>query len=116
MGAWGAGNFDDDAALDWIEDQVKAPIVEMIDCEISNHDEGNGTEIMAAVEVLAILCEHTPLLPPELVEIVKWRQAYLETWNGYIDELDPKPGYKEDRLRIIEATFDRLAAVAQKHK
>lgn len=31
MGTWGAGNFADDAALDWLGDQVQAPIVEMIE-------------------------------------------------------------------------------------
>lgn len=69
---------------------------------------------MAAVDVLALLCEHTPLVPPSPDEVAKWRQVYLDAWNGYIDELDPEPGFKEERFQVIEATFSRLAVIAQK--
>lgn len=113
MGTWGAGNFADDSSLDWLYTDVQKPLMDTIERELHDHDEGNGTVIIAAVEVLALICEHTPAMPPKPEDVARWRQAYLKTWNGYIDGLDPKAGYKETRLQAIEATFDRLATVAR---
>jgi hypothetical protein len=67
------------------------------------------------VETLALLCEHIPVYPLESANTVaEWRAAYLKSWNGYIDKLDPTPGFKEARLKVIESTFDRLDAVIRK--
>lgn len=114
MGTWDAGNFDDDSALDWLGTEVYDRLVGAIEDGLGEHDEGNGAEIMAAVEILALICENTPMIPPRAEDVARWRKAYLETWHGYIDGLDPAPGFKEARRQAIEATFDRLAATAKK--
>jgi Domain of unknown function (DUF4259) len=113
VGTWGAGNLDDDSALDWLGGEVDK-LVETIQRELSAQDESNDTIITAAVEVLALICEQTPAIPPKPAKIAEWRRAHLEKWNSYIDQLDPQPGFKEERQRVISSTFDRLAAVAQK--
>lgn len=112
MGTWGAGNFHEDSALDWLGLEVQGPLVATIERELRDHDEANGALIMAAVEVLAMICENTPVLPPDPRKVEDWRRRYMATWGKYIDELDPKPGFKEERLRVIDATFNRLATVA----
>jgi hypothetical protein len=42
---------------------------------------------------------------------------FLRAWDEEIDDWDPKPDYKGERRRVIEATFERLTAIAERwHK
>ena len=112
MGTWGAGNFDNDSAGDWLVETVFDPIVATINECLHDHDEANGPFIMAAVETLAVVCEHLPVMPPEPTVVEKWRDTFLKSWEGYMEDLQPEPGRKEARKRVIEATFDRLLRIA----
>jgi hypothetical protein len=114
MGAWGAGNFQDDTALDWLSLSIQKPLVEDIESMLGSHDEGSGPAIIAAVEVLAVFCEAVPAVPPEPEVVTAWHYSYVEGWESYIDDLEPGPEYKAQKLQIINATFQRLLAVARK--
>jgi len=114
MGAWGAGNFQDDTALDWLRLSVRQPIVEEIQSWLKKHDEGNGPAIIAAVEVLALLCERLPAEPPRPEEVTAWQRSYLRGWNRYIDGLEPTPEYKAKKLEVIKTTFEKLLALSKK--
>lgn len=114
MGTWGKGNFENDSALDWIGDALSDPVIAEIEQDLNDHDESTGEIIMAVVETLAVLCEHLPVHSPAPNVVEKWRTDYLASWHQYIDELSPKPGHKEARLKVIESTFHRLAAIARK--
>jgi hypothetical protein len=85
-----------------------------IAAQAAGHDESNGQTIMAAVEVLAVLCEQLHATPPAPSQVAAWRDDYLRAWESYIDALRPKAGYKEERRAVIIKTFDRLLAAAQK--
>lgn len=119
MGVWGAGNFEQDGALDFVWSDVQQPLVRQIekmivDPECAEPDEPDSSKIMAAVEILALLCEHVNAVPPKPSDVASWRKAYLKVWDDYIDELTPKEDYKAARRRVIVETFDRLAAVSKK--
>jgi hypothetical protein len=113
MGARGAGNFEDDTALDWLWLNVQKPIVDDIQSFLGRHDEGNGPAIIAAVEVLALLCEHLPAAPPKPREVTDWRQSYVRTWKGYIDGLEPTAEFKVEKLAAINAAFKKLLKLSR---
>jgi hypothetical protein len=114
MGTWGAGNFQDDNALDWLWSEVQQPLLRKIESAVAGHDESNGHTIMAAVEVLTVLCEQLQANPPKPPEVAAWRDAYLAAWEGYIDALGCKPKFKKERRAVIVNTFDRLLATSRK--
>ena len=125
MGTWGSGNFDDDTAADYLLDLCGA-LVTGIEETVKNEtlmepDEPSSALMMCNVEILATLAENIrssddsplsnalfPNIAPDPETVSNWKAAYLRVWDGYIDELEPKPGYKEKRRRVIETTFDRL--------
>src|SRR5262245_31243933 len=100
MGVWGAGNFQDDQALDYLWSEVQQPLIRRIEKmftipESASPDEPDGAQIMAAVEILAVLCENLNAAPPKPEDVEKWHGTYLQIWDGSIDRLDPKPEYKQ---------------------
>lgn len=36
--------------------------------------------------------------------------AWLVHWDAYIDDLDPRPGYKAERRAVLDRTFAALRA------
>lgn len=117
MGVWGAGNFDSDAALDYLAAQLVDPLVQKMRSVIEHParaegDERSSAEIVVAVEVLCLLCEQCNAAPPKPEEVEKAETAYLASWDGYIDRLQPDPEYKRERRQTIASTFRRLHALA----
>jgi hypothetical protein len=113
MGTWGAGNFQNDSALDWLGGEVKR-LIAFLESNLRGQDEANDHDITAAAEVLAVLFENLNAYPPEPTRIAGWRDSYLRAWDSYIDSLGPEPSYKEDRRAVIVETFARLLKVAKK--
>jgi len=114
MGTWGAENFADDVALDWLGN-FSDELVAQIRAGMRHDELICGHLVMAQIEVFALLCENLNVIPLEPGEVALWRDAVLETWDANIDGYEPKPEYKTERRSIIEATFARLAAVAEKY-
>ncbi|VTR94944.1 Uncharacterized protein (Fragment) OS=uncultured bacterium PE=4 SV=1 [Gemmata massiliana] len=119
MGVWGAGNFQSDAALDYLGSGVVAPLIAKLQAIVSNPrlaepDERASAEVMVAVDVLCELCERLGAVPPEPELVEECGATYLRVWEGYIDKLSPKPGYKAERRRAIETSFDELLWLARK--
>ena len=77
-------------------------------------DEQGEDILMPSVELLALLYETYGGTFPEPATVRSWRDLYLTGYDGYIDSLSPRPGYKEERRRAIEQTFDRLEKVITK--
>jgi hypothetical protein len=113
MGAWGAGSFQDDTALDWLWLNVQKPILDDIQSFLDHHDEGSGPAILAAIEVLALLCEHLPAVPPKPQEVTAWHKEYVRGWKGYIDGLEPTPDSKAAKLAAINAAFEKLLGLSR---
>jgi Domain of unknown function (DUF4259) len=119
MGVWGAGNFTNDEALDYLEAEVVEPLAKQMMKVLNNPhlaepDEPTSARIMAAVEILALLAEQCNASPPHSGAVEQCKAAYLEIWDAYIDKLGPTPGFKEERRKVIAATFDRLVRAAER--
>jgi hypothetical protein len=113
MGTWGPGNFADDIALDWLGGLV-GELVSGIDRGMAAPEAICGHALAAQVEVLAVLCEQLPVLPPKPEVVTVWRTQYLRTWDTEIDSYDPDPEYKARRREAIQATFAWLVKAAQR--
>jgi hypothetical protein len=112
MGTWGFGNFESDAALDFVDEQIDrfvAIITEVFaDEQRSLLDEDAEGQLMPSVEILILLCEHSSAALPKEIDVAAWKRRYLELYDAQIDGLSAAPGYKEARRAVIESTFDRL--------
>jgi hypothetical protein len=112
MGTWGAGNFANDAALDFIGHEIDRYITLIneifADEDRFRLDEDAEGELMPSVEILIVLCERCAGILPTGLDIAAWKQRYLEMYDAQIDGLAPVPGHKEERRAVIETTFDRL--------
>jgi hypothetical protein len=116
MGTWGSGNFDNDNAMDYmneVKDELIGRIEEcLVDDDSCALDEDGEGVLMPTLEILSVLAEHCRLGLPELETIQRWKARYLAVYDDSIDGLEPKPGYKEARRAMIEATFLKLEAQA----
>lgn len=116
MGVWGAGNFGNDAACDFVQHAVVEPLTAQLRRIVDNPaladpEEDASFEVMAAVEMLAVLGAAVAAHPPSSELVEECRDVCLRGWDEGIDKLDPEPGYKAERRAIIAATFERLLKV-----
>ena len=120
MTVHGPDNFDSDRACDFLQIDVLDPLVQRLGYVLANPesaqaDDADCDQIVAAVEVLAILAENIDYAKPPATRFVeRFRDAFLREWDAYIDELAPVPGHKEARRAVIVATFARLLAICRK--
>jgi hypothetical protein len=78
MGAWGPGNFENDAAQDWLYDfgendfrlidRTLAGVAAMIEADDLDADE--ASEVLAAAECVAVAAGFPPDAPPQ--ELAEW--------------------------------------------
>jgi Domain of unknown function (DUF4259) len=117
MGVWGAGNFANDEALDYAHELADQMIEQVKEAVASEHglepDEPDSARVMCNVELMSLIGQHAGLSMPEVETVEGWKGKYLAVWDGYIDGLDPKPGFKEERRAVIVETFDRLIALCR---
>jgi len=117
MGVWGAGNFANDAARDFVATEVVKPMTAQLRKVVENPPLAApaeySSEVLAAVEILAVVCEGVNAHPPPSQLVEACRDVCLRGWDEGIDKLDPKPGFKEERRAVIAATFERLLKVCQ---
>ena len=109
MGTWAEGNFDNDSALDFVEE-----IADTVAKEIAEPDGVEDIElVMAAVAVQKALVEHCHAPPPEKSLIESLKSSILKVYDREIDDLDPDPEYKGARRRVIEQTFDEYLGILE---
>ena len=117
MGVWAHGNFDNDTALDWLDDitgQLLDEIAEVMESpELLEADELDADLVPCRIELLCAMAEKgMPPRWPDVQLLAQWKQIYLQAWDASIDELEPAPDYKRDRRATLVATFDRMLALA----
>ena len=117
MGTWAHGNFDNDTALDWLDDitgQLLDEIAGAMDSPQSlEADELDADLVPCRIELLCAMAEKgMPPRWPDVQLLAQWKQIYLQAWDASIDELEPAPDYKRDRRATLVATFDRMLALA----
>ncbi|QDU73790.1 hypothetical protein Pan97_07900 [Bremerella volcania] len=107
MGSWGFGNFQNDAALDYVEgiaDQVRSQLVHPDEIE-------DLLMLMAQVDMLRVLVEHCNARPPEEAELIALRDACLEIFDEEKEEFYSTPEDAAERRDIIAKTFCRFLKV-----
>ena len=129
MGTWGPGNFENDAAAEYLQelcqpmlDQIEAAVKE---ASLLEPDEYDSEIMMCNIEILACWSEHLgrfsrsliqdalyPCVLPPPTTVAEWHRIYLEVWDGYIDQIGPSPDYKRDRRSVIVDSFQRLERIA----
>lgn len=117
MGTWAHGNFDNDTALDWLDDitaQLLDEISEAMDSpETLQADELDADLVPCRIELLCAMAEKgMPPQWPDVQVLAQWKQIFLQAWDASIDELEPTADYKRDRRNTLVATFDRMLALA----
>jgi hypothetical protein len=112
MGTWGAGNFESDSALDYINEQIDRylGVIEAIfdDPGRFRLDEDAEGMLIPSVALLSLLCQHCHGALPRRIDVVAWKARYLDMYDAQIDGLEPAEDYKRQRRDEIAATFDTL--------
>ena len=113
MGTLGPGTFDNDAASDFTNEEMRrhAWAIESIfaDSQRFRLDEDAEGELMPRIAILALLIAHCGgVLRQTPDDIAAWKARYLEMYDDQNDELEPKEDYKPRRRAVIEASFDQL--------
>ncbi|MFD4144586.1 DUF4259 domain-containing protein [Streptomyces sp. NPDC058572] len=118
MGTWGSGNFQNDTAADYLAGVIKRLVTEVTDAlagdpVILEPDEFWGAVVPCNVELLYVLASsgYTPGVYPKTQEVKEWKEAFMSVWERTIDNLQPVPGFKEERRAVLHRTFDQLAEV-----
>lgn len=119
MGTFAEYNFGNDGAMDYLA-MLTAKLVAtateiMADPERLALDEDGESMLMPSIEILALLCERYDAMPPKPATVRQWRQKYLVTYDDSIDELNPDPGFKSSRRKVIENTFRWLEGLAESY-
>jgi hypothetical protein len=116
MARSGAGNFDSDAASDYVGDLVER-LAQEVEQALSNPsslepDEYYGEVLPGIVEIIAALHQlsgTTAIPPPDVV--ASWRTRFLavreKAVGGTLDDTDP-------RTNAIRRVFDRLQELSRK--
>ncbi len=112
MGTWGPSNFENDAALDFINREVDryVGIIQGIfaDEQRFRLDEDAEGMLTPSIEILQLLCEHAGGVLPQKLDVAAWKTHYLAMYDDQIDDLEPQGDFKQQRRAVIEATFDKL--------
>ena len=119
MGTWGAENFANDGALDYLAmlaTKLVGTITEVFaDKQRLRLDEDGESMLMPSVELLALLCERYNATPPKPAMVRQWAEKYLAVYDAGIDRLKPKGEYKAARRKVIDKTFRWLSSLAESH-
>jgi hypothetical protein len=118
---WGAGPFENDAALDLV-DEVTRRLVDVVESFVAapRIDEGFD-EAFAAVGLLNLISAGaagfiragSPVTPPKPDDVRRWREAMLDCFDEHIKELSTNEGFVEEQRASLVEHLDRLVAEAR---
>ncbi len=114
MGRWGLGVFENDLAVQFLNEHVAA-LAESVECMLANSDSDldvQGEEVLVpAVRMMEILSRSLGAAPPSSATVAEWKLVYMEKFDlqgPEIYEGDALPA----RRRIVESAFDGLHDIA----
>jgi hypothetical protein len=113
MGRWGAGNFANDCALDFVAGLVDKFVQEVAGAVAEptrlEPDEYYGDIVPCLVTLISSLLEITGTAAIPVPDVVgRWKSTYMAVWEGYIDKVRLARGNKEERRAVLLETFDTL--------
>jgi hypothetical protein len=117
-GTWGTGNFDNEAAAQYLgllATQLVATINEVVGSKarLRPGEDGEGM-LLPSVDVLAMLCERYGAAPPRPEAVRQWHEKYLKAFDAD-DRPEPSPGFRAGRRKVVEQTFRWLESLAEEH-
>jgi hypothetical protein len=130
MGTWDAGNFDNDAARNflvllmerWIP-IINEALAGEVPPEAARMGMGPGLEliegcVMPTVELFIATIEHVEGAEylPTPRKIAGWSELALASYDAEIDGFDPGEEFKAKRRRVIAGTFARPLAISEAHE
>ena len=119
MGVWDSGNFDNDTAADHLYDIVEGLIKDIRDAVVNplelEADEYWGSAMPCNIELLTLIGSqhYSGFHYPDSEEAIKWKEVFMSAWLGSIDGLEPEESYKEERIKILNETFDKFIALSK---
>jgi hypothetical protein len=117
MGTWGAGNFSNDGALDYIahiEDSLVKDIERILGGGARLNEEiGREFVLIPNVVIISLLCEHCNAAPPKEKDVKRWRKKYLQAYDKEIDAWGVDEEFKAQRREVIDQTFAKLQEQAR---
>ncbi len=119
MVEWTEDNFGNEGARDYLSmmtSKLVATIKEVIsDDERLAPDEDGESLLMPSMAILAMLCESCGASPPRLAVVKQWHDKYVAAFDAGIDRMNPPPGFKVSRRRVIDNTFRWLESLAESY-
>ena len=107
MGSWGHGNFQNDAALDYVEgiaEKLRSDLLAPTEIE-------DLLMLMGQVDMLRVLVEHCNARPPEEAELIALRDACLAIFDEEKEDFYSTPEEAAQRRGIIAKTFRQFLKV-----
>ena len=119
MGTWGSGNFENDKAGDYfltVIDRMTDEIRQVMQTEQQIHAGNRWGDITPCmIEMITVLGQQRfHCLCLDIDEIKQWKQIYMDRWTSTIDSCRPDEDYRKEREKILNDTFDKLIAYAEK--
>jgi hypothetical protein len=117
--AWTEDNFGNKGARQFLQMQVTRLMTTIHDIihnpeRLAPDDDGESM-LMPCIEVLALLCERYDVAPPKLDVIQHWHRSYLQAFDQGFDDMNPPPGLKARRRRVIDNTFHWLESLSESY-
>jgi hypothetical protein len=125
VGAWAAGNFDNDTALNRVYALVRR-MTAQIDKLLAKSPRRLerlyevSEQVMCDVALVELIARHVfepttfrwPIggdMLPSAAQVEAWKAALLAAWDARVDPEDAAPGYLAQRRQAMGSGFDRLA-------
>jgi hypothetical protein len=119
MGTWGGGNFDNDGALDFVQELVHQLATGIDACfgedRAALDEDGEGT-LVPSVAILTLLAKHCGAAVPQVEFVEGWKTRYLAVFDDEIEGLAPSGDFAVQRRAVIEQTFNELLEIAKEQE
>jgi hypothetical protein len=119
VGTWGQGNFENDAALDFVDQEIDRHVA-AIEAIFNDNgrfrlDEDAEGELIPRIAILTLLCGQCGggFNPHHEPDVSAWKVRYLEMYDDQVDGMEPGGDFKQQRRAVIADTFDTLIRLQQ---
>lgn len=122
MGTWGAGNLENDYALDELCDRSAKLVEAMMDRARGKRsregDEYDYTTLFVEFEIVFALEAKGLLMGrlPEPDDVEELKLSFIQDWEVYYEEMAASPEHLKKRRQCIMRTFNRFKRICTKHK
>jgi hypothetical protein len=107
MGTWGPGNFENDAAVDMVEEVLKVATAEIeAFCASDRVGIEDLQDVAACVSIQLVLHEHCNGSAPKIEFARALREKILRIYDEQIGSLRPDADYKAKRRAILVQTLN----------